>query len=144
MTTQPLHPSIIRAAHDAVRKHGSVGKASRALGIARSTLQNRLKHQVDDMPSNDPPKKCGRSLAEFRGEHDKSYIVPQKIKDGLAQLGEAWEYEAAFCQMAGVSVSDLARYREQFSDYYVVVSRSGKRAWSGSKTTANKMREMIA
>lgn len=37
-----MDADMIRAAQEAVAKHGSIGKAAIALGLARSTIQNRL------------------------------------------------------------------------------------------------------
>lgn len=88
-------------------------------------------------------KRIGRDLSEFRAEHDKDYIVPQKIQEALKQLGDGWEYEAQFIRLAGLSQTDFANYRESFMDFCVVVDRSGKRAWAGTKALANKLREMV-
>ena len=135
----------ITTAHEAVAKHGSISAAAKALGIARTTLQGRLKHR----PSALLPKvgtekpKVGKSLADFRAAHDKDYIVPSKIKAALKQIGNGWEYEADFLRLASVSVADLALYRDQFGDHWVVVDRSGKRVWAGTKALADEMRSMI-
>lgn len=86
--------------------------------------------------------KAGKSLAEFRASHDKSFIVPQKIKEGLKKLGGGWEYELGFLRLAGLSTTDLANYREEFEEYVVLVDRT-KRVWCGSKELAVKLREMV-
>lgn len=86
-----------------------------------------------------------KTLQDFRAVHDKSFVIPNKIREGLAKLGnDGWEYETDFVKLCGVSVLDFASFREQFADYYVVVggTRSGKRVWAGSKALAAKMREM--
>jgi len=89
------------------------------------------------------PKPKAKTLADFRAAHDKSFIIPQKIKDGLAKLGDGWEYELDFMRMIGVGTTDIAAYREQFADYFVLVGgRNPKRCWTGSKAVAAKMREM--
>lgn len=87
-----------------------------------------------------------KTLQDFRAVHDKSFVIPAKIKEGLAKLGnEGWEEEPNFVKLCGVSVADFSRFREQFADFYVVVGglRSGKRVWAGSKQLAAKMREMV-
>lgn len=96
-------------------------------------------------PKISPPKNA-KTLADFRAIHDKSFVVPQKIKAGLEALGkEGWEYEMDFMRLCGVSSTDFAAFREDFVEYYVIVggSRSAKRIWAGSKATAEKMRSMV-
>ena len=122
---------------EAVKKYGTITAAAKALGIAQSTLSDRLKRA--SQPKGDA---TGRSLSEFRATHDKSYIVPKKIRDGLAKLGEGWEYEMNFAKIAGISLSDLAAFRSLFEEHLVVVDRT-RRAWAGTKATAAKMRAMV-
>lgn len=122
---------------EAVKKYGTITAAAKALGIAQSTLSDRLKRA--SQPKGDA---TGRSLSEFRATHDKSYIVPKKIRDGLAKLGEGWEYEMNFAKLAGISLSDLAAFRSLFEEHLVVVDRT-RRAWAGTKATAAKMRAMV-
>lgn len=93
------------------------------------------------------PKKPGRPVEDFQKEHDQSYIVPARIKDGLAELGDTWEYEADFMKRVGCNASMVAPYREQFATFVVDIKpRAGrshsKRAWAGNKKTADKLREM--
>ncbi len=86
----------------------------------------------------------GKSLADFRAEHDKSFIVPKKIRDALEKLGDGWQYEVEFLRTAGLSTTDLAAYREEFLDYTVNVGgRTPRRVWAGTKALAEKMRAMI-
>ncbi len=87
-----------------------------------------------------------KTLAEFRAVHDKSFVVPNAIRAGLEKLGkDGWEYENEFVRMCGVSVTDFARFREEFADHYIFIGgeRSGKRVWAGTKATADKMRSMV-
>jgi hypothetical protein len=144
MSARRLSDAQIQQAHDAVIRHGSVNAAAKALGVARSTLDSRLKYKP--AAGTMPPKegtKVGKSLADFRASHDKDFIVPTKIRRALSELGEGWVYESDLLRLAVVSVSDLALYRDQFSSHWLVVDRSGKRVWAGSKALADKMREMI-
>lgn len=87
--------------------------------------------------------RIGKTLADFRAQHDKDYIVPQKVRDALKALGDGWENEVDFLRLAKVSTTDLAMYRDQFADHWVVVDRNGKRVWAGTKALADKMRSMI-
>lgn len=87
-----------------------------------------------------------KSLADFKAAHDKSFIVPAKIKTALAALGsDGWEYEADFNKAAGVSSNDLSAYRDTFAEHIVLIKAGGKerRVWAGSKALAAKMREML-
>lgn len=86
----------------------------------------------------------GKSVADFRAAHDKSYIVPKKIHEGLEALGESWEYEAEFMRRCGLSQTDFARYREQFEEFIVTVGgKSMKRCWCGTKKLASELRQMV-
>lgn len=86
-----------------------------------------------------------KNLNDFRLLHDKSLIVPAKIKAQLARMGkDAWEYEADFLRAAGVRPADLTPFREQFEDFTVMTpGKNPKRVWVGSKAMAEKMREML-
>ena len=84
-----------------------------------------------------------KTLAEFRATYDKATIVPAKLRAAIKSLGQGgWEYEVQFSHNAGVSLSDLANFRDQFSKY-VVALREGRRVWAGSPKTAQIMKEII-
>lgn len=97
-------------------------------------------------PKNQQQKACakqaGRGLTEFRSSHDKSFIVPSKIREALKQLGSSWCYEAEFLKLAGLCTTDLANYRDEFEEHIVMVERT-KRVWCGTKDFAGKLREMV-
>jgi hypothetical protein len=90
----------------------------------------------------------GKSLEEFRSAHDKNYIVPKKIKEALAKLGDSWEYEVDFLKLASLSTTDLAQYKDQFEAYIVPVKVSGgshkKNVWAGTPAFAAKLRELAS
>lgn len=89
-------------------------------------------------------KDTKKTLKDFRKAHDRSYIVPERIKEALKQLGsDSWEYETVFVKMVGIGQTELNIYRDQFEDYVVETKRGGKRVWAGSKGLAEKMREMV-
>jgi hypothetical protein len=89
----------------------------------------------------------GKDLEAFRAAHDKNYIVPARIKKGLSELGESWEYEADFIRRCGLSQTDFAAYRDQFDEFFVDTDGShrnrGKRVWAGTKPFAAKLREVL-
>lgn len=99
-------------------------------------------------PKDKPAAKAvGRSIEDFKAAYDKSFIVPRKIKEALAKLGDGWLRELDFAKLAGVNPNDLAAFRASFEEDHVVVltgSERGKRAWAGSKRTATRMREMLS
>jgi len=89
-------------------------------------------------------KPAGKSLADFRAAHDKSFIVPKKLNEALAALGDGWEYEAQFIKTAGINALDCSAYREQFEDFIVTVgTKTKKRVWCGTKKLATQLREMV-
>ena len=89
-------------------------------------------------------KNAGHTKDDFRDQHDKSYIVPKKIREGLEQLGDAWEYEMEFMRRCGLSTTDFSRYRDEFEDYIVNTGgKNPKRAWTGSVEFAAELREMV-
>lgn len=95
-------------------------------------------------PSTVPKPAAGKSLADFRAEHDKSFIVPKRIRDAIAKLGDGWLYEVEFLRLAGLSTTDLATYRDEFAEHTVNVGgRTPKRVWVGTKALAQTMRDMI-
>ena len=89
----------------------------------------------------------GRDLQAFRASHDKSFIIPARIKAALEQLGDSWEYEAEFIRRCQLSTGDFARYRDSFLDFSVETGslngNRGKRVWAGSKAFAAKLREQM-
>lgn len=125
-----------------VQKHGTVTLAAKALKVPRSTFQHWMKGAKGATGEIRP--KAGKSLSDFRAIHDKSFIIPVKIKEGLKLLGSGWEYEAQFGKICGISLADLGNFRDQFSDYVVVVRRDGKRAWAGTPAVAQKMKDMVS
>ncbi len=131
----------------AVKKHGGIRAAAKALGVSYSTFQAHVSklnggeaHAVT--PASSPSGK-GKTLADFKATYDKSFIVPNKIKDALKELGSGWAYEMDFAKLAGVSVMDIGRVRDQFAEHIVVLNRESKRAWAGTKATAKAMRNML-
>lgn len=100
------------------------------------------------MPPKTQAKAKGKDLDAFRSRHDKSYIVPSRIKAGLAELGDSWEYELEFIRRCGLAQVDFSAYRDHFAEFCVVTPRTGgrshgKKIWTGSKALAVKMRGML-
>jgi hypothetical protein len=127
-------------AEAAIRKHGSQQNAADALGVSRKVLRTALAKRTSATAQQ---AAVGKSLSDFRRTYDKSFIVPNKIKAALKMLGAGWEYEVAFAKYAGVSLMDLGNVRDQFSDHIVSIGRESKRAWAGTKATADAMRRML-
>lgn len=91
------------------------------------------------------PKAPGKDINAFRASHDKNFIVPKKIEEGLKALGQdKWEYQEDFRKLCGVTVTDLALFRESFADYWLEISgKTKKLIWCGSKGLATKLRAMV-
>lgn len=123
-----------------IKKYGSIAGAAKALGITRSKLRRQLAQRLK---AKAVAETKGRKVAEFRSLYDKSYYVPQKVKQALRVLGAGWEYEVEFAKIAGITLQDLNIVREQFVDYLVLVGRDGRRIWCGDKKTAAEMRRMV-
>ena len=160
MPTPPIADDVLHATVEAWEKHGKVVlHAAKAIGIGEATFRRRLKRARERFgaPAAKPSggaaqpaphglgKTIGRSLDEFKATHDRSFIVPRKIKEALQALGHGgWEYESNFVKLCGISLADLSNFRDAFSAHIVVVKRDGKRAWAGTPSMAQKMREMLA
>lgn len=132
---------------EAVRVHGSISAAARALRMDRVTLRRRLRGEgcsASSEPAKPQAANIGRTLTDFRATHDKAYIVPTKITEALAKLGDSWLYEAEFIKACGLTPPDVSAFRDQFADYTVEVRQDGRRrtVWAGTKAFANKLREM--
>ena len=94
-------------------------------------------------PTKAPP--AGKSLDAFRDAHAKAHIIPRKIRAGLDELGESWEYELEFMRRCGLASFDLAAFRDQFAEHIVDVQsgRNAKRVYCGTKAFAAKLRGMV-
>jgi hypothetical protein len=93
-----------------------------------------------------PKPTAGKDLAAFRAAHDKSFIIPQKIRLGLGALGDGWEYEADFIKRCGVCNADFGAFRDEFAEFFVETRATGKtpkRVWAGTKAFATKLRETV-
>lgn len=100
-------------------------------------------------PAAAPSK--SRSLSDFRAVHDRSVIVPSKIKGALAELAKGgpdnWEYESEFAKRAGLGNSDISTYRDQFTDHIVQPRGRGlsaRRVWVATAKGAAKFREVVS
>ena len=95
-------------------------------------------------PAKPASTTVGKSLAAFRASHDKNFIVPLKIREALKKIGSGWEYESDLMKIAGISTTDLGRFRDQFEDHIVVTTgKSQKRVWCGTAKLAAQLREMV-
>jgi hypothetical protein len=94
-------------------------------------------------------KEVARDLGAFRAVHDRDTVIPNKIKaalEAMRKIGpEHWEYEVEFIKRAGISNTDLARYRAQFEPYIIDAisvgkSHGAKRIWFADPKVAAKAR----
>jgi hypothetical protein len=137
-------PTIREALIERLKKGGSdrdiIKDVSKELQVRRSSVRAKLSRirQVDKAPA----QTVGRSLAEFKQTYDKNTIIPQKVRAALKELGTAWEYEAEFIKRADISYTDLAAFRDMFSDHVVIVKRENKKIWCGTVAFANQLKEL--
>lgn len=96
------------------------------------------------MTRSEPKTKAGKSVAAFRAAHDKSFIVPQRIREGLKKLGDGWEYEVDFMRVCGgLATTDIAAFRAEFSDFWFETGgRNPKRVWCATKELAKQLSAM--
>lgn len=89
--------------------------------------------------------KGGKTKEDFRASFDKNFIIPRKLQEAINKLGaDQWEFEMEFARAAGVSQTDLGRFRDQFEEYLVVTTgKNPKRVWCGSRELAAELREML-
>lgn len=136
-----------------VQQHGSIGAAARALGMARSTLRDRLngrptRVRVATVVRAAAPVRVQRAhtFDDFRAQFDRETVIPAKISAALRELGNGWLYETEFAQLAGVGLNDLGRFRDAFADHHLEArapGRSARRVWVGSVEIAAQMRAMV-
>jgi hypothetical protein len=89
-----------------------------------------------------------KTLEDFRAAHDPNVIVPSKIQAGLAAIlkegPENWDYEVDFLRRTGLSVTQLATFRDQFAKYIVEApathGKTVKRCYFGDAKVAAKLR----
>lgn len=85
----------------------------------------------------------GRTIEQFSDAHDRSVMIPKKIREGLKQLGDSWEYEAEFLKRCKLPLNGISAYRDQFKDHVVEVAADRKRIWAGTVKFATKLRERV-
>jgi hypothetical protein len=95
------------------------------------------------MPQGKP-----KTLAEFRAAHDKSVIIPTRIRAQLAKMAaihpEEWDYEADFLRNAGVANQDIKNYRDLFAKFIVEpIGKNAKRVWFATEKAAATARGVL-
>lgn len=96
-------------------------------------------------------KTTGNTLADLRSLHDRSVLVPNRIRSALALMngsGNEWMYEADFMKLTqpGISPPDLRDYREEFKDFWADMpptngKRDARRVWFATKKLADAWKE---
>ena len=86
----------------------------------------------------------GKSLDQFKAAHDKGFIIEKRLRDALTDLGESWLYESELMRTARIGPGEIARLRERFSKFNLLVGRRGKQrhVWAGTPALAKKLRAM--
>lgn len=92
--------------------------------------------------------KKSKTVNDFKNAHDRSVIVPRKIKDALAKMREDgrenWEYEGDFIKLADLSGKEIPDYREMFKGHIVVTpaanGKSPRNVWFADVKVAAQVR----
>lgn len=95
-----------------------------------------------------PAKKNGKTLDDLRAIHDRSVVVPNRIRAAIAKLAEEgwenWAYDSDFVKLLtpGIAPKDLSDYRDQFADFWAVMpatngQRDAKKAWFATTDAAD-------
>lgn len=78
-----------------------------------------------------------RTTADFRNAHDKDVVIPNKIRAALVAMAkegpEHFVYEQELLELAGISTTDLSKYRDQFTAHIVVVTSQNGKAFASAK-----------
>jgi len=152
-----------KEAREAVKKFGSSKRAAREIGVAETTFRRVLGdpsrtggvtqwQEANKKNGNNHAKQKKRasvnrlSIEDIQASHDQDYMIPRAIEVGIDNIGEdAALYEHDFAKLAGVSITELSRYRDQFADYWAETKRGGKRRiWAGSSKMADEIRRRIS
>lgn len=102
-------------------------------------------------PLAKPAKKSGKTLDDLRAIHDRTIVVPNRIKAAIAKLAEEgpenWCYECDFIKLLtpNIASKDISDYREQFADFWALMPptngvRDAKKVWFATKKAADSWR----
>lgn len=87
-----------------------------------------------------PTPKPKKDLSSFRAAHDKSVIIPKRIRETFADMkrtGDAYEYEGDFVKRAKLSQVEIGAFRDQFAAHLVqTTGKNSKRVWFHDPKTA--------
>lgn len=89
------------------------------------------------------------TLDTWQSKHDKRVVIPRLMKAALDKLAapdadDTWLYDQDFLKLAGVCVTDGAKYRDQFAAHIVMTAgKNPKRAWFGHLKDAAAARKMV-
>lgn len=126
------------------RKNGeSYMKIAAKLGVSRSTVTRALTQDAESNKSGNVGKPApARSVIDFRKLYDKDIIVPQKIRAAFKIMPD-WLYETEFVREAGLTLADLAAYRDMFVDHIVTLKRDSRRVWARTPAIAEQLKEYL-
>ncbi len=98
-------------------------------------------------------KPKGKTIADLRAAHDKKVMIPNRIRAAIAAVttsGDEWAYESDFMNLVkpAISSQDIAKFREQFLDFWAEMpATNGKssirRVWFATKKAADEWKESV-
>lgn len=102
------------------------------------------------IPAKAPVK---NTLGDLRALHDRSVIVPNRIREALALLrksGRAWMYETDFVGLVKPAIgnTDMSKYRAQFERFWTETpatngKSSVRKVWFATEALRNQWLEEI-
>lgn len=97
--------------------------------------------------------KKGNTIADLRAVHDRSVVIPNRIRAALAALlatGDTYAYESDFIKAAKppISAIDISRFREEFKDFWSETpasngKSSARKVWFSTKKACDEWKEVI-
>lgn len=104
------------------------------------------------MSSKPATKKAGKTLDDLRALHDRSVLIPNRIKATIEKLAEVswqeWAYESDFLSISTprISTKDLSDFRDRFKDFWAEMPptngrRDARKVWFATKKAADDWRK---
>ncbi len=80
------------------------------------------------------------SLEDLDKQYNPAVIIPSRIREALARLGDGAMKSADFAREAGVTPLQLAQFSDLFKDFTLTVREDGKSKtiWCGTVAFADK------
>ena len=94
-------------------------------------------------------KSTGKTKADFVAKFSRKFVIPNKIRAALAELGpKGYEEQGEFLKRTGVTPVDLNAYKSEFDDHVIEARPVGGNSkvvtiWVGSASFASELQESL-